>query len=170
MKIHNTKISDCLLIEPKVFNDSRGSIVNTYLKKNIKNLNFVEEIFTYSSVNVLRGFHGNFTTWKLVQCVFGSVFLVVFDLRKDSKSYLKNDTFHLDDIEKHQLLIPAGCVNAWLTLSEISIFQYKKSEYFKDDEVFLPYDHEKIDVKWPIDQPILSRKDSSKEFDSSLIA
>lgn len=170
MKFNNTKVNECLLIEPKIFNDQRGSIVNTYLKKTITKLNFVEEIFTYSRKDVLRGFHGNFTTWKLVQCVYGSVFIVVFDLRKKSSSYLKKDIFCLDDKNKNQLLIPAGCVNAWLTTSKKSIFQYKKSEYFANDEVFLPYDHKKIGITWPVNKPILSQKDSSKDYDYDLLS
>ena len=114
----------------------------------------------------MRGFHGNFTTWKLVQCVYGSVFIVVFDPRKIRQVTLKR-YFCLDDKNKNQLLIHLAGVNAWLTTSKKKVFfSIKKSEYFfANDEVFLPYDHKKIGIIWPVDKPILSRKDSSKDYD-----
>tara|TARA_B100002052_G_C15875865_1_gene596912 strand:- start:1722 stop:2240 length:519 start_codon:yes stop_codon:yes gene_type:complete len=169
MKVSNCKIKDCLIIDPQVYGDSRGKIVCTYLKNKINDLIFVEEVFTYSKQNVLRGFHGDFRTWKLVQCVYGTVFIVIVDVRKDSETFLQKESFIINDKNKNQILIPSGCVNGWLTTSKKSIFQYRKSEYYDGNEVFIPYNNDIINAKWPVDNPILSQKDKKLDFELDLL-
>ena len=83
-------IAGLVVFEPDVFYDVRGEYINTFNTKDYAFLNeeFVEDDFSMSRKNVLRGMHGDPETKKLIQCLYGSILLGVADLRADSPSYL----------------------------------------------------------------------------------
>ena len=118
---------------------------------------------SFSQKNVLRGMHGDNTTWKLVQCLKGSIYLAVLDLRKDSETYKTWNSFYINEKNRHQVLIPAGCVNGHLCLSDECIFHYKLTEdYVKvEDQITIPWNDPEYGVHWPVNRTnvVLSRRD-----------
>ena len=77
------------IIKNSTFNDKRGYYWTTWKKGTLKKIKFNHDKFSISKKNVLRGFHCDFKSWKLVTCVYGKVILAVVDMRKKTKSYLK---------------------------------------------------------------------------------
>ena len=113
MKISsNKRLKEIKLYRPSKFKDFRGEIWTKWDKKKFKNISFNLNKFTTSKKNVLRGFHGDKKSWKLVTCIKGSVLNVVVDYRKKSKTYLKHSSFFLNDKNRVSILIPPMFLNA----------------------------------------------------------
>ncbi len=157
-----------MLDEIKVFEndagiDERGSIWTTWKKDEWKDLDFNHDKFSISKKNVLRGLHGDIKSWKLVTCVFGEVFQVVVDTRPESKNYLKWESWKLSDENRKQILIPPNFANGFLCLSEKCVYHYKYSysgEYNDVENQFtMKWNDPQIGIKWPIKEPILSKRD-----------
>ena len=171
-KIHKSNILDeVTIITPDIFNDSRGSLYTTFLKDKFEdllpqNISFVHDKFAVSKKNVLRGIHGDFFSWKLISCVYGKIFQVVVDNRKDSKNYLKHFGLFLDGSSPKSVLIPPGFGNAFQVLSDNAVYNYKlaySGDYRDADEQFtLKWNDERILIDWPNKNPILSDRDSIK--------
>ena len=156
------------IIKPSVFNDKRGSLYTSYTKYFIhklvsSNLDFKHDKFSLSKKNVLRGFHGDKKTWKLVTCVYGSIFQAIVDLDENSKTYLKYETFNLNHKNKISVLVPPYFGNAYCVLSKEAVYNYKlayKGEYNDaDKQINFKWNHSDINIKWPIKKPILSNRD-----------
>ena len=94
--ISDKRLKDVKIYKPTIFKDLRGEIWTKWDKKNFKNISFNLSKFTTSRKNVLRGFHGDTKSWKLVSCIKGKVLNVVVDYRKHSKNYLKYSSFILN--------------------------------------------------------------------------
>lgn len=167
------QIRDLRIIKPVSFHDFRGEYVETFRAKNYKfqdwrgnEIVFVEDDVSVSRKGVLRGLHGDNKTWKLIQCLWGEIFVAVADMRKNSPTFLQTETFSVSDKNRIQLLIPAGCANGHLCLSEKCIFSYKQSQYYSgsENQFTVRWDDPKLHLKWPIENPILSERDSSATF------
>lgn len=164
--IEKTSLESVLLIKPSIFEDHRGTYVETFniedYKNNGININFVRDDISTSVKNVLRGVHYDNKTWKLVQCMYGKIYFVVIDMREDSSNYLKWQSFILTSENRHQVLVPPNFGNAHLVLSDEVIFHYKMSEYYDpQNEKCLRWNDPKANIWWPITNPILSIKDLS---------
>ena len=156
------------VIEPSFFQDVRGVLYTDYLQTEFnkylnQKLEFKHSKYANSFKNVLRGIHGDFKTHKLIQCVYGKVFQVVVDCRKDSNTYLKYDKFILDGNKPLIIHVPPGFGNAFLVQSDYAVYNYKLA-YFGDyndyDKQFtFKWNDKKIDIKWPTINPILSKRD-----------
>jgi dTDP-4-dehydrorhamnose 3,5-epimerase len=166
MKIqpHN-KITGLVTFEPESYYDYRGENVETFNQEVYER--FVPEPFVVDSVSrsmkgVLRGFHGDKFAWKLIQCLYGSVHFVVIDVRPESPTKTYVQTFNLNDKNRLQVLVPAGCVNAHLCVSNECLFHYKLTHgYVKpEDQLHIKWNDPQFDIYWPIDNPILSQRDS----------
>ena len=161
------EIKGLILFKPEIFYDFRGEYINTY---NIEDYDFigdfVEDDFSISRKNVLRGMHGDSETKKLIQCLHGSILLGVADLRKDSPSYLQSRLYLLDDRNRHQVLVPEGCVNGHYVLTDTCIFSYKQNKLYTgaENQISVRYDDPWIKVPWGIKDPILSTRDSNAKF------
>ena len=116
-----------------------------------------------SRKHVIRGIHGDLKSTKLVTCLYGELYFVVVDNREDSPTYMQWDSIILDDRTRYQVLIPPGVGNGFCVLSHKSVFHYKwsyKGEYPDvDDQFTIQWNDPKININWPIDQPILSNRD-----------
>ncbi len=112
---------------------------------------------------MLRGFHGDTKSWKLITCVKGETLNVVVDFRPNSKNYLKFSSFRLNDKNKTSVLIPPMFLNSWLCLSKEALLAYKwsfKGKYVDaKDQITVKWNDPKINYKWPIKKPILSKRD-----------
>ncbi len=167
--ISNTELEGVLLIKPDIFEDHRGMYVETYNiddhhKNNIR-IKFLRDDISTSARNVLRGLHYDDRTWKLIQCMYGKIYFVVADMRKDSKYYLKWESFLLTADNREQVLVPPGFANGHLVLSDSCIFHYKMSEYYEhENETGVKWNDPKLNIFWPIKDPVLSLKDSTAEL------
>src|SRR4030042_1898067 len=135
LEVTRTKLDGVLIIKPPtIFNDFRGSYVETYNEKlyaeaGIK-IKFIQDDISVSKKNVLRGLHGDDVTWKLVSCLHGEFYLVVVNWDKDSPQYKQWEAFTLSDENRLQVLIPAKFGNGHVVLSEMAIFHYKQNTYY----------------------------------------
>lgn len=167
------KIKQLLFNIPEIHYDFRGEFVETFNKGIYKFLDtgnneieFVEDDISVSRHHVLHGLHGDDKTWKLIQCLYGEVYFVVADLRKNSSTFLQWQSFTLNDKNRMQVLVPAGCANGHLSISEKCIFSYKQSQYYSSDknQFSIRWDDPALNIFWPIQNPILSQRDSSASF------
>ena len=169
MKFKFSKIlSEVAIIEPDIFYDYRGEYVETWNVENYKVFNnggieFKQDDISTSVKHTLRGLHGDFETWKLVQCLYGSLLQVVVDMRPDSKTYLQYDMFSINDKNRNQILIPPGFANGHLVMSDFGIFSYKQSTLYvgANAQFTVRWDDPKLNITWPINNPILSLRDKN---------
>jgi dTDP-4-dehydrorhamnose 3,5-epimerase len=150
------------IIEPSIFTDGRGSIYSSYdesLSLLPEGIRFIHDKFARSRANVLRGLHGDDKTWKLISCVWGMIFEVVVDVRKDSPTFNKHATFVLHPQDK-QILIPPGFLNGYYAYSD-SLYHYKlayKGDYSDvKDQITVKWDS--LGIIWPCSYPILNERD-----------
>jgi dTDP-4-dehydrorhamnose 3,5-epimerase len=168
MNIIKTKLSDCVIIEPKVFGDDRGFFLETfqverYASNAMISLPFVQDNHSRSSRGVLRGLHIQMTRpqGKLVRVVSGKVYDVALDMRIDSPTFGQWESVILSGINKKQFWVPPGFAHGFLVLSETADFEYKCTDYYyPDDEVSVLWNDPDLGIPWPEEKPILSNKDA----------
>ena len=167
LKVIKTKLKDCVIIEPKIFGDSRGFFLETFHEKRYSdlaevNLSFVQDNHSRSTKNVLRGLHFQKTKpqGKLVRVVNGEVFDVAVDIRQNSSTFGKWESVILSDKNQTQFWIPPGFAHGFLVLSDTADFEYKCTEYYdSSDEGSILWNDPDLNIDWPIDNPILSKRD-----------
>ena len=167
------EIADLIEVTPFNADDVRGCFTKDYSKEVFEQNGIcheLEEVFyTTSKKGVIRALHFQREKQqpKLVRCIWGHVWDVVVDLRKDSPTFKKWLAFDLIGKEHNEILIPAGCAHGYLVLEE-SIVSYKCSEKFYgeyDDGIL--WDDPEIGIKWPLDKiggrenVILAEKDKN---------
>ena len=174
MKFINTKISDLIIIEPTVYEDTRGYFFESYNQKKFEEvvgkISFVQDNESKSSKGVLRGLHFQkppFDQAKLVRCIKGKVLDVAVDLRKGSKTYGQHVSLELSCKNKKQLFIPRGFAHGFLVLSESAIFAYKVDNiYAPDYDEGICWNDSILNISWGIDESkiLVSEKDSKLPF------
>lgn len=169
----SSDILDLFLVRSDSFEDFRGvnfegfdkDVYNKEFSRsdNWKNENptFVTDSYSRSAKNTLRGFHGDKDTWKLIQCLHGKIFFAVIDKRQGSLTYNKSKTFVLSSENRNQVLVPKGCVNAHLCLSDECLFQYKITQKYvpQENQIHVKWNSPDNDIYWPIKNPITSKRD-----------
>ena len=170
MTLIETKLKECYIIEPQIFEDERGYFFESYNQKKFdeaigRKIRFVQDNESFSSKGVLRGLHfqtGDFAQAKLVRVNKGLVLDVAVDLRKDSATYGKNVTVELSEINKKQLFVPRGFAHGFIVLSDTAIFSYKCDNYYnKASESGIIYNDKDLHIDWklPEEEMIISEKD-----------
>lgn len=167
MKVINSRLKDCLIIKPEIYTDSRGSFCETFHELKYRKLagihhKFVQDNASHSSRNVLRGLHFQKTKpqGKLVRVVKGEVFDVAVDIRQNSPTYGQWDSVILSENNLTQFWIPPGFAHGFLVLSDFADFEYKCTEFYDpNDEGSLLWNDPKINISWPVKNPIISEKD-----------
>ena len=167
MQVSKTEMEGVLLIRLGVFEDFRGEYIETYneaiYNENGIKVDFVQDDISVSSQNVLRGIHGDSETWKLISCLHGKFYLVVVNCDTESKSFGKWQAFTLSEKNREQVLVPPKHGNAHLVLSDSAIFHYKQSTYYDRSKQFTyKWDDPKLNIWWPIKNPILSQRDEGE--------
>jgi dTDP-4-dehydrorhamnose 3,5-epimerase len=149
-------------IDLDTFRDNRGEIWTLYSKEYC-DYDFVADKITISRFGVLRGFHGDPHTAKLISCLSGQFQLAIVDTRKNSPTYGNTEEYLISDNEPSVIVVPAGCVNAHLCLSDKCVFYYKWSKEYNgpDSQVTISWNDPDIDIKWAIENPILSERDKN---------
>ncbi len=129
-------------------------------KKNGIDIEFVADDVSVSHKNVLRGIHGDSETWKLTSCIYGRIYQVVVNCDRESKDFGKWGAFILSDRNKHRILIPPKHGNSFMVLSDVAIYHYKQSIYYKPRGQFTyKWNDPKFNIWWPVKTPILSQRD-----------
>ena len=167
MKITKTFIKDLLIVNPQLFNDNRGTVYESYNKKNFdENIKivFVQDNESKSYKGVVRGLHFQlppFEQTKLVRCVIGEILDVAVDLRTNSRTYGKFFSIKLSSENNKQLFIPKGFAHGFQVLSEEAIVSYKVDNFYnsKSNSGIIWNDKDLL-IDWNLDiKPILSERD-----------
>lgn len=172
MKIKETPLKDCFIIEPTVFEDERGYFYEKFNEQKFEELtglngHFVQDNISKSSYGVLRGLHlqkGEHAQAKLVSCLEGKVFDVAVDLRKDSPTFGKWFGVELTPENKLQLYVPRGFGHGFSVLSETAIFSYKCDNFYnKESEGSVIWNDKDLNIDWQLSKEtmILSEKDQN---------
>jgi dTDP-4-dehydrorhamnose 3,5-epimerase len=172
MKVNHTKLKDCVIIEPKIYGDERGFFLETfqslrYEQKAGIDLVFVQDNHSRSSKGVLRGLHFQKTKpqGKLIRVVRGEVYDVALDIRRESPTFGKWESFILSEENKKQIWVPPGFAHGFVVLSDYADFEYKCTNYYDpNDEGSILWSDPDLDISWPISNPILSAKDKNAKF------
>lgn len=170
MKIKETPLKDCYIIEATIFEDERGYFFEKFNEQKFEQLtgmngHFVQDNISKSSYGVLRGLHlqkGEHAQAKLVSCLEGKVWDVAVDLRKDSPTFGKWFGIELTPENKLQLYVPRGFGHGFSVLSETAIFSYKCDNFYhKESEGSVIYNDKDLNIDWklPADVVQLSEKD-----------
>lgn len=172
MKLIETPLKDCYIIEPSVFEDERGYFYEKYNEKKFEALtglngHFVQDNISKSSFGVLRGLHlqkGDYAQAKLVSCLEGRVWDIAVDLRIDSPSFGQWYGMELSADNKLQFYVPRGFAHGFVVLSETAIFSYKCDNFYKKEaEGSVKYNDPDLNIDWKISETdmILSEKDQN---------
>ena len=162
MKLIKTKISGHLIIKTKIYKDKRGFLKETFRNNLFKNIKFPFDIMSFSTKKVLRGLHiqADKSQAKIITVTHGKIFDVAVDLRKNSKTFGKYVSLIISENSDFSFYIPKGFAHGFLCLSKKCTVNYKCSEYRHiKSEKTLSWNDPKINIKWPIPKPILSKKD-----------
>ncbi|MDG2356764.1 MAG: dTDP-4-dehydrorhamnose 3,5-epimerase [Polaribacter sp.] len=161
MKVTETHLKGCFIIEPTVFNDERGSFFESFHQKKFEEktglkVNFVQDNQSISQRGVLRGLHfqkGKFAQSKLVRVIKGRVLDVAVDLRKDSSTFGKHFSIILSEKNKFQLFIPRGFAHGFVVLEDDTIFSYKCDNYYnKSAEGGVMYNDPYLNIDWMLEE------------------
>jgi len=165
MKLINTKIKDGpKIIKTIIYKDKRGFLKETFNNRLFKNKIFPFDIMSYSKKNVLRGLHMQLKKpqSKIITVTHGKIFDVAVDLRKNSKTFGKYVSIVISDTDDFSFFIPEGFAHGFLCLSKKCTVNYKCSNYRNaKSERTLSWNDKKLNIKWPIKKPILSKKDQN---------
>jgi dTDP-4-dehydrorhamnose 3,5-epimerase len=169
MQVTRTNLEGVLSIKLEVFRDFRGHYLETYNEKMYAehgiSAKFIQDDISVSKKNVLRGIHGDQTTWKLISCLHGSFYFVVVNCDLESKDFGRWQSFHLSDENGIQILVPPKHGNGHLVLSETTIFHYKQSTYYDPSGQFTYlWNDPRFGIDWPVKDPILSKRDTAGHF------
>ena len=160
MKTIETKIKNLLLIEPKVFEDSRGFFMESYNYNTFKELGidnvFVQDNISKSSKGVLRGLHfqkEEDAQAKLVYVLKGAVLDITVDLRENSETFGKYEVVELNEKNKRMLFIPRGFAHGFLTLENNTEFIYKCDNFYNPkSEVGLIWNDIDLNINWNLEK------------------
>ncbi len=167
--VKNTSLPGVFLIEPKIFEDSRGFFLETfhrekYLMGEIRET-FIQDNHSYSKRSVLRGLHYQlqYPQGKLVYAATGEIFDVAVDIRRGSPTFGKWEGFNLSAKNKRQLFIPGGFAHGFYVLSDGADVLYKCTDFYhSEDDYGILWSDPAIGIEWPISEgspPNLSLKD-----------
>jgi dTDP-4-dehydrorhamnose 3,5-epimerase len=170
MKVTETKLKGCYIIEPTVFKDSRGYFFETFNQPKFEELtgqsgHFVQDNQSSSTYGVIRGLHfqkGEFAQAKLVRVIEGAVLDVAVDIREGSETFGQWTSVELTADNNLQLYIPRGFAHGFSVISETAVFAYKcDNTYNKASEGGIMYNDPNLGIDWgiPEESRSLSEKD-----------
>ncbi|MDT0620934.1 dTDP-4-dehydrorhamnose 3,5-epimerase [Croceitalea vernalis] len=171
MKVTETQIEGCFILEPQVFEDKRGYFFESFNQEKFEKITgakpfFVQDNQSFSERGVLRGLHfqkGQYAQAKLVRVLEGEVLDVAVDIRPQSKTFGKVVTSRLSAANKKQMFVPRGCAHGFVTLSETATFFYKCDNFYnKESEGGVLYNDPDFKIDWIIEESELIISDKDK--------
>jgi dTDP-4-dehydrorhamnose 3,5-epimerase len=168
MRVVCTDLADVLIVEPDVFQDSRGFFLETYHAEKYGkaglDVTFVQDNHSRSVAGTLRGLHLQRTRpqGKLVRAIEGEIYDVAVDVRPDSPTFGRWVGVTLTAENFRQCYIPPGFAHGFCVLSEYAQVEYKCTDFYNPaDEIGIAWDDPAIGISWPITAPILSARDQA---------
>ncbi len=171
MKFTKTSIPDVILIESKVFGDTRGYFVETFREDLFQQetgleTTFIQDNESRSSHGVLRGLHYQLAPYaqsKLVRVIEGKVLDVAVDIREGSPTFGQHVSIELSAENKNQLFIPRGFAHGFVVLSETAIFAYKVDNYYSPEcDRGILFNDPQLNIDWKIESQKLQLSDKDK--------
>ncbi len=166
MNIIKEPLPGLLVIKPNIYRDERGFFLETWQQNRYKNIgineDFVQDNWSRSSKNVLRGLHyqKNNPQGKLVSVRRGAIYDIAVDLRQDSETFGQWYGELLSDDNHLQLYVPPGFAHGFSVLSDIADFNYKCTDFYNpQDEYGIAWNDPELNIDWKVDNPIVSEKD-----------
>lgn len=169
MQITTTHLPDLKILEPRVFEDSRGYFFESYNEATFKHngigFEFVQDNQSSSSYGVIRGLHYQLpphAQTKLVRVLYGTILDVVLDIRQGSPTFGQHYSIELSAENKKQLLVPRGFAHGFSVLSEKAVVLYKCDGFYnKESDAGILYNDPALNIDWkiPADKTIVSEKD-----------
>lgn len=170
MKVTETKLKGCFIIEPTVFKDARGYFFESFNEEKFEAAtgasgHFVQDNQSASTYGVIRGLHlqkGEHAQAKLVRVIEGAVLDVAVDVREGSETYGQWVSVELSAENNVQLYIPRGFAHGFSVLTETAVFAYKcDNGYNKESEGGIRYNDPTLGIDWgiPEDKQNVSEKD-----------
>jgi dTDP-4-dehydrorhamnose 3,5-epimerase len=170
MEFVETRLGGVYYIRPRIFKDARGFFMEFYSQRLFAqkgiDASFVQDNHSMSAAkSVLRGLHFQFpphTQAKLIRVTRGSVFDVVVDLRKNSPTFKKWDSFVLSADNFSMVYIPRGFAHGFCTLEDNTEFVYKNDNFYEPNaEGGIRWNDPELNIPWPVTAPVLSDKDAA---------
>lgn len=170
MKFIKTSFEGVIIITPEPREDSRGFFSRVYCQNEFKEQKIMFDIKQINRVvtlkkGTIRGIHMQAHPYeedKLISCIQGSVFDVIIDLRKKSKTFRKHYSIVLNDKNKKILLMPKGFAHGYQTLENRTIIEYPTSQFYNPkNEIGIRWNDPYFKIKWPIKKSQVSEKDAS---------
>lgn len=165
--VKTTSLKGLLKIERPTFSDERGFFREVFhldeLSKAVGfELKFVQMNHSLSKPNVLRALHGE--NWnKLVYPVSGQMFAAIVDIREDSETFGKVETFSFSKDDRFALFVPKGLANSICVIGEEEVnYIYLVDAYYDgSDTRAIAFDDPTLKIEWPIKDPIISERDKN---------
>jgi dTDP-4-dehydrorhamnose 3,5-epimerase len=171
VKISDTRLPECKLIEPVVHGDARGQFFEAWNQPRFAAhgiaADFVQSNVSRSERGVLRGLHYQWPQpqAKLVSVLEGEVYDVAVDIRRGSPRFGQWTAAILNAENHRQMWIPEGFAHGFVVLSETALFQYLCSApYQREFDRGLRWNDARLAVDWPVSAPALSEKDGRNPF------
>lgn len=172
MRVIETDLPGCLLIEPQVFGDSRGFFFESFNRERfaahgLDIPHFVQGNVSSSVRGVLRGLHYQWPKpqGKYVSVLEGEVWDVAVDIRRGSPTFGRWTAVVLSAENRRHFWIPAGFAHGFVALSERAVFAYLCTEtYDRDADAGIRWNDAALAIDWPVSDPVLSDKDAKAPF------
>ncbi len=168
MEVRRTELADVLLIEPRVFGDTRGFFLETFHAERYGAAGirgpFVQDNWSRSVGGTLRGLHFQepHAQGKLVQVVAGAVYDVAVDVRRGSPTFGRWVGVELSAENKRQLWVPGGFAHGFVVTSDVADFFYKCTDVYRPEaERAVAWNDPALAIRWPVEAPLLSPKDAA---------
>jgi dTDP-4-dehydrorhamnose 3,5-epimerase len=171
MKVVETDLPGCLVLEPQVFGDERGFFYESFNRDKLAAIGlapeFVQGNVSSSTRGVLRGLHYQWPKpqGKLVSVLEGEVWDVAVDIRRGSPTFGRWTAAVLSAENKRHFWIPEGFAHGFVTLSERALFAYLcTATYDRDADAGIRWNDRDLAIDWPASAPVLSDKDARAPF------
>ena len=176
MKFVETSLKGSYIIELEKLEDERGFFTRMWDEEIFQNKKLNSRLVQISlssnkKKGTLRGMHFQekpFEETKIVRCVKGKIFDVIIDLRSNSKTYKKWISIELNSNDLKMIYIPEGFAHGFQTLEDNTEVMYQMSNWFSPEHAKgIRWNDQKFNIKWPINEPIISKKDQSHELQNT---
>lgn len=167
MKVTPTALPEVLLLEPRVFEDPRGAVWESYNRRSFAqatgiDVEFVQDNHSRSRRNVLRGLHYQVSQpqGKLIRVVRGEIFDVAVDLRRSSPTFRRWVGFNLSERGPAMAWIPPGFAHGLYAVTDCDVIYKMTAFYSPQDERTVLWRDADIAVRWPAESPLVSERDA----------
>jgi dTDP-4-dehydrorhamnose 3,5-epimerase len=171
MRFLPTSLPGVIIVEPDIYRDNRGFFLETYHSQKYRDRGmpaaFVQDNQSRSVYGTIRGLHAQQRRpqGKLIRVIEGEIFDVAVDIRRGSPTFLHWVVITLSAQNFRQCYLPAGFAHGFCVTSPMAQIEYKCTDFYDPaDELHVRWDDPDIDIKWPVDCPILSAKDRDASF------